>query len=176
MFMVSYSTNLAIQFVLLFIYIVQFITDLILLADNDIVSNFISIKIYVIINLVFDILVFLYLISKIMDYTKKIYIVNQNKDSITKTDYWFFVIGTLMYFLGIGFLYSANSTNYNTFDIRSICMNDQIFRIYLFSHLPVAVICFTITILFFTLLILFFLFLFIKCCCIDTFSNKISPY
>ena len=100
--MVSYNTNLIIQFVLLFIYIVQFITDLILLVDNDIVSNFISIKIFVIINLVFDILFFLYLIYRIMDYTKiKKY--KYREDSITETDYWFFVIGTLMYFLGIGF-------------------------------------------------------------------------
>ena len=174
MIMVSYSTNLAIQFVLLFIYIVQFITDLILLADNDIVSNFISIKIFVIINLVFDILVFLYLIYRIMDYTKiKKY--KYREDSITETDYWFFVIGTLMYFLGIGFFYS---TNYNTTKNRSICMNDQIFRIYLFSHLPIAAICFTITVLFFTFLALFFLCMCIKCWCVDpcNSSNKISPY
>ena len=173
MIMVSYSTNLAIQFVLLFIYIVQFITDLILLADNDIVSNFISIKIFVIINLVFDILVFLYLIYRIMDYIKKIQ--KYNEDSITETDYWFFVIGTLMYFLGIGFFYA---TNYNTTENRSICMNDQIFRIYLFSHLPIAVICFTITVLFFIFMALFFLCVCIKCWCVDpcNSNNKIFPY
>ena len=171
--MVSYSTNLAIQFVLLFIYIVQFITDLILLADNDIVSNFISIKIFVIINLVFDILVFLYLIYRIIDYTKKIQ--KYNEGSITETDYWIFVIGTLMYFLGIGFFYS---TNYNTTENRSICMNDQIFRIYLFSHLPIAVICFTITILFFIFMAIFVLCVCIKCWCLDPCSsnNKIYPY
>ena len=174
MIMVSYSTNIAIQFVLLFIYIVQFITDLILLADNDIVSNFISIKIFVIINLVFDILVFLYLIYRIMDYIKNIKKYNY-EDSITETDYWFFVIGTLMYFLGIGFFYA---TNYNTRENRSICMNDQIFRIYLFSHLPIAAICFTITVLFFIFMALFFLCVCIKCWCLDPCSsnNKISPY
>ena len=171
--MVSYNTNLIIQFVLLFIYIVQFITDLILLVDNDIVSNFISIKIFVIINLVFDILVFLYLIYRIMDYTKiKKY--KYREDSITETDYWFFVIGTLMYFLGIGFFYS---TNYNTTENRSICMNDQIFRIYLFSHLPIAVICFTITVLFFTFMALFCVCMCIKCWCLDPCNtNKITPY
>jgi len=171
--MVSYNTNLIIQFVLLFIYIVQFITDLILLVDNDIVSNFISIKIFVIINLVFDILFFLYLIYRIMDYTKiKKY--KYREDSITETDYWFFVIGTLMYFLGIGFFYS---TNYNTTENRSICMNDQIFRIYLFSHLPIAVICFTITVLFFTFMALFCVCMCIKCWCVDPCNtNKITPY
>ena len=173
MIMVSYSTNLAIQFVLLFIYIVQFITDLILLTDNDIVSNFISIKNFVIINLVFDILVFLYLIYRIIDYTKKIQ--KYNEVSITETDYWIFVIGTLMYFLGIGFFYA---TNYNTTENRIICMNDQIFRIYLFSHLPIAAICFTITVLFFIFMALFFLCVCIKCWCLDPCSsnNKISPY
>ena len=169
--MVSYNTNLAIQFVLLFIYIIQFITDSILLIDNDIVSNFISIKIFVIINLVFDILFFLYLIYRIMDYNK---IKKYNEDRINETYYWFFVMGTLMYFLGIGFFYS---TNYNTRGNRSICMNDQIFRIYLFSHLPIAVICFTITILFFIFMAIFVLCVCIKCWCLDPCSNnKIYPY
>lgn len=171
--MVSYNTNLIIQFVLLFIYIVQFITDSIFLIDNNIINKFYNIKYFVIINLVFDILVFLYLIYRIMDYTKiKKY--KYREDSITETDYWFFVIGTLMYFLGIGFFYS---TNYNTTENRSICMNDQIFRIYLFSHLPIAVICFTITVLFFTFMALFCVCMCIKCWCVDPCNtNKITPY
>ena len=108
-----------------------------------------------------------------MDYTKiKKY--KYREDSITETDYWFFVIGTLMYFLGIGFFYS---TNYNTTENRSICMNDQIFRIYLFSHLPIAVICFTITVLFFTFMALFCVCMCIKCWCVDPCNtNKITPY
>ena len=107
MIMVSYSTNLAIHFVLLFIYIVQFITDSIFLIDNNIINKFYNIKYFVIINIVFDILMFLYLIYRIMDYTKiKKY--KYREDSITETDYWFFVMGTLMYFLGIGFFYSTN--------------------------------------------------------------------
>jgi len=173
MIMVSYSTNLAIHFVLLFIYIVQFITDSIFLIDNNIINKFYNIKYFVIINLVFDILVFLYLIYRIMDYTKiKKY--KYREDSITETDYWFFVMGTLMYFLGIGFFYS---TNYNTRGNRSICMNDQIFRIYLFSHLPIAIICFTITVLFFTFTGLFCVGVCIKCWCVDPCNtNKITPY
>jgi hypothetical protein len=171
--MVSYKMNLAIQFVLLFIYIVQFITDLILLADNNIVDDFYNIKTYVIINCVFDIVVFLYIISKIMDYTNKIHIYNYDKESISVKDYWLFVIGTLIYFLGIGYFYSPV---YNTSESRRICMNNQIFRIYLFVHLPIAVIYFTITVLFFTLLTLFFLFMSFKYCCIDSFHNRIEPY
>jgi hypothetical protein len=171
--MVSYNINLAIQFVLLFIYIVQFITDFILLIDNDIVNDFYNIKTFVSINFVFDIVIFLYLIYRIMDYTKKNKKYNYKEYSITETDYWLFVIGTLMYFLGIGFLYSPV---YNTKENRIICMNDPIFRIYLFTHLPIAVICFTIAVLFFTLLILFFLFMSFKCCCIDSFHNRIEPY
>ena len=172
--MVSYNINLAIQFVLLFIYIVQFITDLILLVDNDIVNDFYNIKTYVIINFVFDIVIFLYLIYRIMDYTKKNKKYNYKEYSITETDYWLFIIGTLMYFLGIGFFYSPV---YNTRENRIICMNDQIFRIYLFTHLPIAVICFTIAVLFFTFLALFFLFICCKCWCIEPCNNnKISPY
>ena len=56
-------------------------------------------------------------------------------------------------------------------------MNDQIFRIYLFSHLPIAVICFTITVLFFTFMALFCVCMCIKCWCVDPCNtNKITPY
>jgi len=109
-----------------------------------------------------------------MDYTKKNQKYNYKEYSITETDYWLFVIGTLIYFLGIGFFYSPV---YNTRENRIICMNDQIFRIYLFTHLPIAVICFTIAVLFFTFLALFLLFICCKCWCIEPCNNnKVSPY
>lgn len=174
--MVSQKNNILLHLFLLLIYSIQVFSDFYLLTDADkiyTINKFINI--YVIINLILDILVFIYLIFKIN------YLLNSYNDIEKEIDfenyyscfdYWFYAFVSIMYFLFVIVFYTYKISKSD----KNELMDNQYFRLYFYIQIPIAFISITINTLIFSfgLLIVFYL-IFIKECFNCDNSNKIYP-
>ena len=157
------------QIFLCLVYVEQIFSNLIVLTD-DIIDFNINVKVYVIINFYYNIILLIYLFIRIgLNYKNKL---KYDNEYFNYYDFWLFSLGFVMYFFASTYFYSVMFDK----EDRKILIENESFRIFLYSHIPIGSIFLTIVFLIFTTIIIFFIGLFINCCCYECYdNNKIFP-
>nr|QDY52430.1 hypothetical protein 8_27 [Mimiviridae sp. ChoanoV1] len=155
-----YYLFIILQLILILIYSIQIFTDILVLNEDLLNLEF---KKYVFFNLLYDICVFIALISRLTLYSTR----NYNYEYFSNLDYYIIAIGSCLYYVGVVFYYSKKFINKN--EISKI----NNFKLYLYTHLPLAFIFITIGVLFLFSLCCILLLLFIKACFGS--DNKVYP-
>ena len=162
--MLSYRQNILLHIFLLVIFGIEIFSSLLFITDDSELINIDKfVRSFCIINFIFNICFFGYLIVKI--YT----LLERNCDyDYEYIDYWFFVLMTTAYFIFFVFFYSIKFD----LDTRNQLMDNYNFRIFLYSLLPIAIIYITVTglILFSLILVLIY-----YCCFKINTNNRIMP-
>ncbi len=97
--------------------------------------------------------------------------IKYDNDYFNYYDFWFFCIGFVMYFFASTYFYSVMFEK----EDRKILMENEAFRIFLYSHIPIGSIFLTIVFLFFVTIIIFFMCILINCCFTCEENSKIFP-
>lgn len=155
-----YYLFIILQLILILIYGVQIFTDIIVLNEDLPNSEF---QKYVFFNLLYDICVFIALIWRLTLYLSR----NYDYEYFSGLDYYIISIGSCLYYVGIVFYYSKKFINKN-----EILENNN-FKLYLYTHLPIGFIFITISFLCLFCLSCILLLLFIKACFGS--DNKVYP-
>ena len=155
-----YYLFIILQLILILIYGVQIFTDIIVL--NEDLPN-LEFKKYVFFNLLYDIFVFIALIWRLTLYSTRDY----DYEYFSGLDYYIISVGSCLYYVGIVFYYSKKFINKN-----EILENNN-FKLYLYTHLPIGFIFITIGVLFFFCLCCIILILFFKSCISK--NNRVYP-
>lgn len=162
--MISYRSYIFIHILFIIIYVIQLFSDFLLIGDVLKINK--QVRAYYIINFIYDILLLIFLVIRlILTIDNK---VKFNIEYFEKYDYWVFVLGSSMYFLGVIYYYSQQITYQDKIDLNE----SNNFKIYFLIHLPVALIYISITGLFLIMCVFFFIMLIIYGCFIS--SNKIE--
>ena len=114
-------------------------------------------------NLFYDLIVFISLISRLTIYCiKKI-----KNETFNELDFYILSIGSILYYFGVVFYYSKK------FNYKNEIIQYDNFKLYLYTHLPIAFIFITIGGLFLLFLFILILLVFYKSCI--THDNKVYP-
>lgn len=164
--MISYRSYIFIHILFIIIYVIQLFSDFLLIGDDALKINN-RVRGYYIINFIYDILLLIFLVIRlILTIDNK---VKFNIDYFEKYDFWFFVLGTSMYFLGVIYYYTYRISYQDKIDLNE----SNNFKIYFLIHLPIALIYISISGLALFMFVFFFIMLIIYGCFIS--SNKIEP-
>lgn len=164
--MAYYKSYIFIHILFIIIYVIQLFSDYLLIGDDALKINN-NVRLYYIINLIYDILLLIFLIIRlILTIDNK---VKFNIEYFEKYDYWFFVLGSSMYFLGVVYYYGYQIPYQDKKDLNEF----NNFKIYFLIHLPIALIYISIVGLFVSMFVLFLIILIIYKCFIT--DNKIEP-
>lgn len=156
------------QIFLCLVYVEQIFSNLIILTD-DIIDFNINVKGYVIINFSYNIILLMYLCLRIaLNYKNKL---KYDNEYFNYYDFWLFSLGFVMYFFASTYFYSVMFDK----EDRKILMENESFRIFLYSQIPIGSIFLTIVFLFFVTIIIFFISLLLNCCCTCEENSKIFP-
>ena len=156
------------QIFICFVYIEQIFSNYVVL-DDEIINYNVNVKGYVIVNLIYNISLLLYLcLRMIIHYKNKL---KYDNDYFSYYDFWFFSLGFVMYFFASTYFYSVMFEK----EDRKILMDNESFKIFLYSHIPIGSIFFTIVFLFLVTIIIFFLGILINCCLDCDNESKVFP-
>lgn len=154
-----YYIFIILQLIFILIYSIQIFTDILVLNEDLPNEDF---RRFLIANLIYDSIVFIALICRLTKYCIK-----KVNDNFNELDFYILGIGITLYYFGVVFYYSKKFIHKN-----EIIQNNN-FKLYLYTHLPIAFIFITIGILFLLCLLLIILIVLGKSCI--THDNKVYP-
>lgn len=163
--MISFKSYILLHILLINTYVIQIFSDILLINDKSLEIN-LYVKNYYISNFVFDILLLLFLVVRLiltLENKKK-----YDSDYFIVFDFWTFLIGSCMYYIGIICYYSYQIS----YDNKRELNKSRNFQVYFYCHLPLALIYISIvSLVLFTCLFL----VLIHCFGIVGKNNKIFP-
>ena len=163
--MISYRSYIFIHILFIIIYVIQLFSDFLLIGDVLKINK--QVRAYYIINFIYDILLLIFLVIRLIlaiDSKEKF-----NIEYFEEYDYWFFILGSSMYYVGVIYYYAYQISYQDKIDLNE----SNNFKIYFLIHLPVALIYISIIGLVLIMCVFFIIILIIYGCFIT--DNKIEP-